>query len=119
VNFSSAASRARNSLSTFSAELFGAARHYPHSVLDEYAAELRIGRRCGDVTEGSQQPQAARSGWAGAAQHPPSGQPVRRGHNLIDHGFRFCRDSVDHVICDSTPVIFVTDNSMVSVIQFL
>jgi hypothetical protein len=46
-------------------------------------------------------------------------QPVRRGHNLIDHGFRFCRDSVDHVICHSTAVIFVTDNSMVTVIEFL
>src|SRR5271157_38411 len=40
------------------AQLFGAARNYPHSALDEYLAELRIGRRGGDVTEGSQQPQA-------------------------------------------------------------
>ena len=31
-----------------------------HSALDEYPAELRIGRRDGDVTEGSQQPQADR-----------------------------------------------------------
>src|SRR5664280_232916 len=42
------------------AELFGAACHCPHSVLDEYPAELRIGRRGGDVTESSQQPQADR-----------------------------------------------------------
>src|ERR1035441_2528309 len=40
------------------AELPGAARHYPHSALDEYPAELRIGRRGGDVTEASQQSQA-------------------------------------------------------------
>src|SRR5664280_2642543 len=40
------------------AELFGAACHYPHSALDECPAELRIGRRDGDVTEGSQQSQA-------------------------------------------------------------
>src|ERR1035437_4943164 len=40
------------------AELFGAACHDPHSALDQYPAELRIGRRGSDVTEGSQQPQA-------------------------------------------------------------
>src|ERR1035441_9376712 len=40
------------------AQLFGAACHDPHSALDEYPAESRIGRRGGDVTEGAQQPQA-------------------------------------------------------------
>src|SRR5271157_1899767 len=40
------------------AELFGAACHDPHSALDQYPAEGRIGRRGSDVTEGAQQPQA-------------------------------------------------------------
>src|SRR5208282_2700163 len=40
------------------AELFGAACHCPHPPLDEDPAKLRIGRRSGVVTEGSQQPQA-------------------------------------------------------------
>jgi len=40
------------------AEPFGAACHGPYFAFDKYPAELRIGRRGGDVTEGSQQPQA-------------------------------------------------------------
>src|ERR1039457_746399 len=40
------------------AEPLGAASHDPHSALDEYPAEGRIGRRGSDVTEGAQQPQA-------------------------------------------------------------
>src|SRR5271170_2961187 len=39
------------------AELFGTARQRVHSALNEYPAELQIGGRGGDVSEGSQQPQ--------------------------------------------------------------
>src|ERR1039457_1474748 len=40
------------------AEFFGAACHYPRSARDECPAELRVGRRDGDIAKGAQQSQA-------------------------------------------------------------